>query len=73
MKGRVESLRRKYRGFRRGKTDAYVVRSAAVSILEEANESGDQKTIEEIEDMLIDLQFSIEEDKCHCHRRCSSC
>jgi len=70
MEDKVESLRRKYKSFKRGKEDASAVKSKAMSALEEANRRGDQKTVEEVEDMIIDLQFSIEEDKCKCHRKC---
>jgi hypothetical protein len=73
MESKVASLRREYQNFKRGKADVLAVRSEAVSVLEEANRLGDQTVVDEIEDLLIDLQFSMEEDRCRCHRRCSSC
>ena len=42
-------------------------------VLEEAKRSGNHEVLEEVEDMLVDLEFSIEENRCKCHRKCSSC
>jgi len=69
MKNRVESLRRKYESFRKGKEDPLAVRSEAMILLKEARNNGDHKTMDEVEDMLIDIQFSIEENKCKCHQK----
>ena len=73
MESKVASLRREYQNFKRREADVLAVRSEAVSVLKEANRSGDQTVVDEIEDLLIDLHFSMEEDRCRCHRRCSSC
>lgn len=70
MENRVKILRRLYEGFGRGEVDPLVVRDEAVSVLEEL---GENEGLEEIEDMLIDLEFSIEENRCKCHRICSGC
>jgi len=73
MKDKVKSLRRKYECFRKGKEDPLTVRGEAMILLKEARNNGDHKAMNEIEDMLIDLEFSIEENKCKCHRECSNC
>ena len=73
MRNGVESLRRKYDSFRKGEEDPLAVRKVAMILLEETERNGDHETMNEIEDMLMDLQFSIEENKCKCHRKRPSC
>jgi len=73
MENRVESLRRMYKGFREGVEDVFAVRDEAVLVLEEAKRMGDSKTVEEVKDMLLDLEFSIEENRCKCHCKCTTC
>ena len=73
MVDRIEGLRRKYQGFKRGEESAFALRDEAKLVLDEARTKGDPKILEEVEDMLIDLEFSIEENKCKCHRKRSSC
>ena len=72
MEDRIQNLRRMYEDFRKGEVDPLAVRNEAVSFLEEVKEKADSKILEGIEDMLIDLEFSIEENSCKCHQRCSS-
>jgi len=72
MENKVERLRRKYKGFRKGVEDVSAVRNEALLVLKDAIEKEDREVLEEVEDMLIDLEFSIEENKCKCHRKCSS-
>ncbi len=64
----VGKLRRKYERFLKGKEDVLEVRDEARLILEEAKKKGDSKVMDEVGDMLLDLDFSIEENKCKCHR-----
>lgn len=71
MENKVENLRKKYQAFKRGKESALAVRDAAQLVLEEAKERGDSEITEEIEDMIIDLLFSMNENKCNCNRKCS--
>ncbi len=66
----METLRKKYREFKKGKEDALAVRHEAKLAFEEARRNGYGEILDEIADMLIDLQFSIEENKCKCHRKC---
>ncbi len=73
MRDKIESLRRKYEDFKRGKESVLAVRDEAQLVLEEARKRGNPKIVEEIEDMVIDLEFSIEENKCKCHRKTSIC
>jgi len=73
MEERIDNLRRMYERFRKGKEDVFVVKAEAILLLEEAKRSKNQEILNEIEDMLIDLQFSIEEEKCKCHSKCDSC
>jgi len=42
-------------------------------VLEEARRKGDREAMEEVEDMLLDLEFAIEENRCKFHKKCSSC
>lgn len=73
MESKIESLRRKYKDFRRGKEDVLAVRHEAMLVLEEARRNGYSEVTDEVEDMLIDLEFSIEENKCKCHRKNPNC
>lgn len=73
MENKVERLWRKYKGFKKGVEDVLAVRNEALLVLKEAIEKENTEVVEEGEDMLIDLEFSIEENKCKCHRKCSSC
>lgn len=73
MEDKVQILRRKYEGFKRGEEDVLAVRDEARLVLEEVRKRGDPKILEEVEDMLLDLEFSIEENRCMCHHRFSSC
>jgi len=73
MEDKIESLRRKYEGFKRGEESVLAVRDEAQLVLEEARKRGDPEIIEEVENMLIDLEFSIEENRCKCHRKSSIC
>ena len=73
MEDKIQSLRRKYEGSKKGAEDVLAVRDEALLVLEEVGRKGDRETEEEIENMLIDLEFSIEENKCKCHHKFSSC
>ena len=73
MEDKIQNLRRKYESFKEGKEDVLTVRDEARSILEEAKKTGNSEILEEVGDMLMELEFSIEEDKCKCHRKRPSC
>lgn len=61
MEDRIESLRRKYKAFQVGREDVLSLIDEAKAVLEEVRKSGKNKLAEEIEDILIDLEFSREE------------
>ena len=71
MEDKIQSLRRKYEGFKRGEEDVFAVRDEARSVLDDARKKGKRGVLEEVEDMLIDLEFSIEENRCKCRCKCS--
>ena len=73
MEDKVERLRRNYEGFKRGEEDVLAVRDEAWLILEDVRKREDSETLEEVEDRLVDLEFFIEENRCTCHHKCSSC
>jgi hypothetical protein len=73
MKEDIEKLREDFRNFRKGNTSALSVKTNALSLLEVAKGNGDAEVVDEVEDMLMDLEFSIEENRCNCHRGNSCC
>lgn len=72
MEETIASLKRKYEACRKGEEDVLAVRDETQLLLAEARKGGDSKVVDELEDILIDLQFSIEENTCKCHHKCSS-
>lgn len=73
MEDKIQNLRRKYECFKKGKEGKLVVRDEALLVLEEAKRTGNSEILEEVGDMLMELQFSLEDDKCKCHRKSPSC
>lgn len=73
MEDTIETLRKKYEGFKKGEEDVLAVRDQVRLAFEEARRRGNDDIMEELEDMLMDLEFSIEEDKCNCHKENSTC
>ncbi len=71
MEDKIQRLRRMYEGFKRGEEDVFAVRDEARSVLDDARKKGELGVLEEVEDMLIDLEFSIEENRCKCRCKCS--
>lgn len=70
MNQKLANLRLKYESFKKGNEDAFTVRSEALAVLEEAKEKGNEKIVNEVEEMLIDVLASIQENKCNCNRSC---
>jgi len=70
---RVEAIRKKYKSFKKGQEDGLAVRDQVRLALEETRKIGNDEIMEELEDMLMDLEFSIQEDKCNCHKDSSTC
>ena len=69
MRDRLVKLREKYERFRRGEEDVLAVKDEARLLLKEAQKKGKTEILEEVEDMLVDLEFSAEENKCKCHQK----
>ncbi|MFC1486629.1 hypothetical protein ACFLRN_02925 [Thermoproteota archaeon] len=65
------NLKLKYENFKKGNENPYAVRTEALRVLEETRENSDKNMIDEIEDMLLDIEYSLNENKCNCNR--SSC
>ena len=68
MKEDLEKLREDYKGFKKGNKSVLSVRVSALKLLHLAKNEGDVRVVEEIKDMLVDLELSIEENKCNCNR-----
>jgi len=69
----IETLRKKYEGFKKGEEDVLAIRDQVHLALKETGKEGNDEIAEELEDMLMDLEFSIEEDKYTCHKGSSTC
>lgn len=61
MEAEVENIRKRYEAFRKGEEDVLSLIDRIILVLGEARKSGRTKIVEELEDMLIDLKFSVEE------------
>ena len=68
MKEALEKLREDYKSFRKGNKSNLSVKASALSLLNVAESKGEVEVVEEIKDMLVELESSIEENKCNCHR-----
>ena len=64
MEHKIDSLRKMYEEFRRGKMEAEAVRDEARLVLKEAEKRGDSKVSEEAEDILMELGVYIGTRKC---------
>jgi phosphoribosyl-ATP pyrophosphohydrolase len=73
MQDAIERLQRRYAAFKKGEASVLAVKDEAQAVLEAAKKSDNQGILEEVEDILIDLEFSIEENKCKCHRKTPRC
>ena len=73
MKEAIEQLREDYESFKKGDKSVLSVKESALSLLGIAQSKGDVKVVEEIKDILLDLEFSIDENKCNCHKGNSCC
>ncbi len=65
MEDKIDSLRKMYKDFRRGRIEAEAVRDEARLVLKEAKKRGDSKVLEEVDDMLMDLGVYIGNRKCN--------
>ena len=73
MKESIEQLRKDYESYKQGNKSVLSVKASALSLLDLAQSKGDVKVVEEIKDILLDLEFSIDENKCNCHNGNSCC
>ncbi len=64
MEDKVDSLKKMYEEFRRGKMEPEAVRDEARLVLKEARKRGDSKVLEEVDDMLMELGVYIGKRKC---------
>ena len=71
MEEKIADLRLKFDGFKRNEESALIVRQEAYLVLDEARRMGRNDVVDEIEDMLIDLELSIGENRCNCSRNCN--
>ncbi|MEJ2272861.1 MAG: hypothetical protein P8X91_10435 [Candidatus Bathyarchaeota archaeon] len=57
-----------FENFKKGKENPYAIKQEALKILGEAKKTGQSNVVNEIEEMLIDIEFSIDENQCNCNR-----
>jgi hypothetical protein len=69
----IEKLREDFKSFRKGDKSALSIKQSALALLDVAKSKGDVKAVDEIKDMLMDLEFSLDENQCNCHRENSCC
>ena len=68
MEESIRKLKEDYQSFRKGEKSNLTVKTDALLLLDKARIKGDTKMVEEITDMLMDLELSIAENKCNCHK-----
>lgn len=68
MEEKLASFKVKYERFLKDRDgDPLALKVEAERLLIEAKAKGNPKLAEELEEILIDLTFSLEETRCHCH------
>lgn len=68
MDDRLSSFKARYERFLKdGNEDPLALKAEAERLLAEAKARGDQNLVRALEEILIDLTFSVEETKCRCH------
>ena len=70
MEEKIANLWSKFDGFMKDKESALIARKEAYLVFDEARRMGKNDIIDEVEDMLIDLESSIGENRCNCSRNC---
>ena len=68
MEESIRKLKEDYQSFRKGEKSNLTVKTDALLLLDKARIKGDTKMVEEVTDMLMDLELSIAENKCNCHK-----
>ncbi|MCS7115126.1 MAG: hypothetical protein RMJ15_05120 [Nitrososphaerota archaeon] len=73
-KEKLETVKAKYKKLmREGVGDLLALKTEVQKLLEEAKSDGALDISEELEEILIDLSFTIEETKCKCHNTKCRC
>ncbi|MEM3873622.1 MAG: hypothetical protein QXU45_00585 [Candidatus Bathyarchaeia archaeon] len=68
MEEKLASFKAKYKQFLKdGDGDPLTLKAEAERLLTEVRAKGDQNLAKELQEILIDLTFAVEETKCHCH------
>lgn len=73
MNEKLSAILEDYEKFKKGEKSAFGMIDEVQIALEEARKKGDEKALAQLKDILMDLMFSIDENKCNCSRTCSSC
>lgn len=63
----IEEMRKKYKKFKRNKEDPISLKSEILLMLQYIEE---ENIKEELEDMLMEVLFSLDESKCKCEHKC---
>lgn len=67
MREKLESFKARYEKFlKSGSEDPLALKADAERLLAEAKREGDCNVVKELEDILVDLTFAVEEMKCQC-------
>ena len=68
MENAYTNLKARYEKFlKNGSEDPLTLKADAERLLAEAKAKGNHNLVQELEEILIDLSFSVEETKCHCY------
>ena len=73
MNEAIDQLREDYESYKKETKSVLYVKKSALSLLDVAQNKGAVEVVEEIKDMLMELEFSIHENKCNCHKGNSCC
>lgn len=66
MEDEFRNFKAKYERFLKGGEDPLALKRNAETLLAEAKAKGNYNIAKELEEILIDLTFSVEETKCNC-------
>ena len=71
MEETIANLRLNYERFKRNEKSALAVRKEAYLVLRKAQQQGRKDVVDEVEDILLDLESSLQESRCNCSRNCN--
>jgi hypothetical protein len=69
MYSELVSLRENYVSVKSGGGDILAIRDQALSILKRLKDLDNPEILEELDDILLDLEFTLNNVKCNCHSR----